>query len=148
MKPRSNRLISLAIAVVAVGLYVSSLFNEAWYADGFEGGGTLTGLDCLLLPIRNPMTLLIPVWWANVLFVVGVVALCRNRRGVASLCGILGLLLGIACWPYSDSFFLRLFVPVFLNPLGSYSPYVGFYLWLGSMGILSCSVLPLLWPSD
>jgi hypothetical protein len=142
--PKTSRLVSLVIALIALGLYISSIFSEAWSVYGLDSGGTVTGLDCLLAPMREPTTLLNPVWWANVLFGVGVVALCGNRPGLAASCGVVGLLLAIACWLHcrAPSAMLVLF------DLGSYTPHTGFFLWLASMAVVACSVLPLLWPCE
>jgi hypothetical protein len=130
----TNRLVSVAIAVVAMGLYVASLFSEAWSIYGLDSGYQLTGLGCLFAPLQEPIHLLNPAWWANWLFVGGLLALCRNRRGIASACGIAGLLLGVTCWLYCESA-----VRALICDFGSYSPHVGYWLWLGSMGALTLS---------
>lgn len=138
-----TRLISLLIAAIAAGAYVSSLFVPAWSVYGLDSGYTVSGLDCLLSPIREPSRLLNPVWWANVAFVVGLAALCCNRRGVAAGCGVVGVLLAWVCWLHSRST-VGVFCLFGVLDLGSYTPHVGFFLWAGAMGVLVVSVVPLL----
>ena len=125
-------LISIVIALVAVGLYVYSLFTETWFQSTTDFAQVSTGLDCLSMPLRDPGCLLNPAWWANGFFVLGLVALCRNRRETASMCGGTGLLLGSFLWLLSE-------ILDRLIPFGVGFPLAGYYLWLGAMGVLTLS---------
>ena len=144
MLSRPNRLISLAIGLIAAGSKRFQPMCESVVSClASTAAGLLPGWIVYWLPREKPITLLNPVWWANALFVVGMAALCCNRREIAGACGIIGLILGLALWLYCCGG-----LHIYLVDLWGYDPYIGFFLWLGSMGVLSSSVLPLLWPSD
>jgi hypothetical protein len=144
--PQTSRLISLAIALIATGLYVCSLFTEAWSFSSCIADNNLIGLDCLLAPVRQPTLILNPVWWSNFYFVVGIAALYCDRRKIASACGIIGLFFGLACLVYAGSSALQI---VLVIPLGGeYAPRIGYFLWLLAMGVLACSVVPEWWRRD
>lgn len=139
--------ISLLIAAAAAGTYVSSLFLPAWSVHGLDSGRIVSGLDCLLSPLQEPTRLLNPVWWANVVFFIGLAALFRDRRGVASGCGAIGMLLAWICWLYGRNPGGIFRFPGLFD-LGSYTPHVGFFLWAGAMTGLAVSVVPQILSSE
>jgi hypothetical protein len=118
------------------------LFFDAWFCDRLiadSSSRTMIGLECFLEPFQAEAGLaLLPCWSANLLFFVGIIALCHKKYDMAHFCGIFGLILGGGC-------LLILLTPSIL--LGG-EPRFGYFLWLASMLGLVFSPIAYCWDSD
>ena len=108
-------------------LYVVALASPAVYMHGF--GAPTSGIPGSVMPgyemvLTLPFAMLSPSWWANPIWLVGIVFLVRQKFSVAWYCGLTATILAllvIAFGPVPPDFFK-------LENLHS-----GYYLWLSSM---------------
>jgi hypothetical protein len=100
----------LSVALSA-GCYSIALTLPAYYqsAPAIDGYQTYSGVECLVAPVTvGPIVFVMHLsWWANPLFALGLVALCRHWDEVALGCGVFGGQLALrflaeAHDPYND----------------------------------------------
>ena len=119
--------------VPSVVLYLISLACPAVYLSGFGAptsgvvGAVKPGYEMLL---TLPFAMAAPSWWANPIWLLGVVGLIRKKFTMAWYFGLAATLLAllvVVIGPVPPDFFR------FENL------HVGYYLWLGSMGTLAAT---------
>jgi hypothetical protein len=130
-----SSLVRKVMVATAAGCYLLALAMPAYYesAPAIDGYHTFSGLECLLSPVMvGPIVLLMHLsWWANPLYFVGMLSLCRRSDAPALACGIFAipialLFLGEAHDPYGDR--VRL----------------GFWFWLASIVAVAIGALAMM----
>ncbi len=107
--------------------YVVALMLPAVYRPGLGAptsgltGYVEYGYECLG---GLPFALLSPAWWANPAWLLGMIALVRNRPKLARICGLVGAFLALSV------FVIGPFPP---DNFGFSDMRLGYYIWLASM---------------